>query len=157
MRRAVLLLALLLCQAQGPAPPNPPGFIDVVAYDNRRIVHIAAHQVTRIFHNEESTLIDTGGFARQRSLEPVDVVARRVIAAGRRMIALTDPSQQRIWLAAEAIIVVRESRENRAEGGRTAVSVVGLPLSRDLAVRESVDEVLAAIRRALAEPPAPRP
>jgi hypothetical protein len=156
MRYALPLIALLLCTAQAPEVVHPPpGVIEVAAADGRGHAHMVARHVTRIFRNENLTLIDTAGFYRQRSAEPVDAVARKVIAAGRRMVALTDPSQQRIWLAADAVTAVRESREFRADGVRTVIALIGLLHAPDVGVRESPEEVLAALQRALAEPERP--
>jgi hypothetical protein len=44
-------------------------------------------------------------------------------------------------------VLVRDSQDRHAAGGRAAIVVVGLRFGTDVAVRESVAEVLAALGR----------
>lgn len=147
--------ALLLCIAPGlaaaqPAPDlaTPSGtFLDIVPTAGQGAVRLAAHQVVRIGRAEGYTVIDTAAYVQQRTIEAPDSVARRVAAAGPRLVALTDPSSQRTWLAADRIVLVRGSEERHAAGSRAAIVMVGLRFSQDVAVRESVAEVMAALAR----------
>jgi plasmid stabilization system protein ParE len=84
---------------------------------------------------------------QQRSIEPAEAVVRRLAAAGQRLVPFTDLGRSRIWLAAERIVLVRESQERHAAGARTAIVMVGLRFNTDVAVRESVEEVMAALGR----------
>jgi hypothetical protein len=131
------------------APVGP--FIEVVPTEGRAPVRLAAAQVVRVGRVEAQTVIDTTAYVQQRTIEPIDSVARRLIAAGQRLVALTDLSGARIWLAADRIVLVRGSEDRHAAGARAAIVMVGLRFNTDIAVRESVEEVMAALRRAAAE------
>ena len=67
-------------------------------------------------------------------MEPVEAVARRLTAAGQRLVALTDPSNTRVWLAVDRMVIVRGSQDRHAAGARTAIVMVGLRYGRDVAV-----------------------
>ena len=84
---------------------------------------------------------------QQRTIEPVESVARRLSSAGQRLVALTDLAGARTYLAADRVVLVRESQERHAAGARAAVVMVGLRFNTDVAVRETVEEVMAALRR----------
>lgn len=144
-RRAVLPLPLLLAapaQAQAPA-----GFVEVVPTEGHAPVLLAAAQVVRIGRAEGQTVIDTAAWVQQRTIEPVDSVARRVAEAGQRLVPLTDLGHGRIWLAADRVVLVRGSEDRHAAGARAAIVMVGLRFGTDVAVRESVAEVMAALGR----------
>jgi hypothetical protein len=152
-RRTCLAAAAALALAAGAAaqdgPPRPLGpFIEVVPTEGRAAVRLAAAQVVRVARVETHTVIDTTAWVQQRTIEPIDSVARRLAAAGQRLVALTDLSNGRIWLAADRIVLVRGSEERHAAGARAAIVMVGLRFNTDIAVRESVEEVMAALRRA---------
>jgi hypothetical protein len=153
LRRTLLATAAALALAAGAAaqdgPPRPLGpFIEVVPTEGRAAVRLAAAQVVRVARVETHTVIDTTAWVQQRTIEPIDSVARRLAAAGQRLVALTDLSNGRIWLAADRIVLVRGSEERHAAGARAAIVMVGLRFNTDIAVRESVEEVMAALRRA---------
>ncbi|MCO6414760.1 hypothetical protein JYK14_01010 [Siccirubricoccus sp. KC 17139] len=173
MRRRVLLLAMLpvagLARAQGraagqaqgqpppqapAAPPEVPGFIQLQPAPGAPPVALAVRQVVRIGHAEGLTAIDTTAFVQQRSVEPAEAVARRLIALGARLVRLTDLNGAGTWIAADRVVVVRGPTERYAAGARAAIVVVGLRFTTDVAVKESVPEVLAALRQALAAAPA---
>ena len=143
------LLALPAAAQQPPADPipGPVAFIEVVPTEGRAPVRIAAHQVVRVARAEGATVIDTAAWVQQRSVEPAEAVARRIAAAGPRLVALTDLGNGRIWLAADRVVLVRESQERHAAGARAAIVLVGLRFGTDVAVRESVAEVMAALGR----------
>ena len=144
-RRLSLSLPLLLATpalAQAPA-----GFVEVVPTEGRAAVLLAAAQVVRIGRAEGQTVIDTAAWVQQRTVEPIDSVARRVMAAGQRLVPLTDLGNGRIWLAADRVVLVRGSEDRHATGARAAIVMVGLRFGTDVAVRESVAEVMAALAR----------
>jgi hypothetical protein len=138
---------LLLALAPVAAAQEPGGFIDVIPSEGRAAVRLAAGQVVRIARAEGQTVIDTTAWVQQRTVESVDSVARRVNAAGQRLVGLTDLSNGRIYLAADRVVLVRDSEQRHAAGARAAVVVVGLRFGTDVAVRESVAEVMAALGR----------
>jgi len=143
VRRTLFALPALL--AAPALAQQPPGFIDVVPTEGRGAVRLAVPQVVRIARAEGATVIDTAAWVQQRTVEPVDSVARRLSEAGLRLIALTDLSNGRIYLAADRVVLVRESQERHAAGARAALVLVGLRFGTDIAVRESVAEVMAAL------------
>ena len=153
--RPILLsaLALLLAAAvppaalsQGPAEA-PPVFLQVIPVQGGPPVRIAAAQVVRIGRVEGHTVIDTTAWVQQRTIEPVDALARRLAEAGQHLVALTDLNQGRIWIAADRVVLVRDSRERHAAGARAAIVLVGLRFNTDIAVRETVEEVMEALAR----------
>ena len=87
---------------------------------------------------------------QQRTIEPVESVARRLSSAGQRLVALTDLGSGRIYLAADRVVLVRGSQERHATGARAAIVMVGLRFNTDVAVRETVEEVMAALARGTA-------
>jgi hypothetical protein len=143
--RAVLALPLL--PAAAAAQPARLGFIAVTPSEGGPPVHVAVSQVVRVARAEGRTIIDTTAWVQQRTIEPVDSVAGRLAEAGQRLIPLTDLGNGRIWLAAERIVLVREAHERHAAGARAAIVMVGLRFGTDVAVRESVAEVMAALGR----------
>jgi uncharacterized protein YcgI (DUF1989 family) len=148
---ALLLLAPVAAPAQEPRSETP-AFIEVVPTEGRVAVRLAAGQVVRVARAEGQTVIDTTAWVQQRTVEPIETVARRITAAGQRLVALTDLANGRIYLAADRVVLVRESEQRHAVGARAAIVVVGLRFGTDIAVRESVPEVMAALDRALAGP-----
>lgn len=140
--------ALLLLLLAAPAAAQVPGFIEVIPTERGQAVRIAAHQVVRVGRGEGATVIDTTAWVQQRSAENVEAVARKLAGAGQRLVALTDLSGGRTYLAADRIVLVRESGERHAAGARAAIVMVGLRFNTDVAVRESVEEVMAALGRA---------
>jgi uncharacterized protein YcgI (DUF1989 family) len=146
--QAARLLALLLLIAPASAAQDRPAFIEIVPSEGRVPVRLAAGQVVRIARAEGQTVIDTTAWVQQRTVEPVEAVARRVSAAGQRLVALTDLGNGRIYLAADRVVLVRDSEQRHAVGARAAIVVVGLRFGTDVAVRESVAEVMAALDRA---------
>ena len=146
-----LFLAALLAGAPAAAQqetPAPRGvFVEVVPTEGRTPVLLAVSQVVRIGRAEGQTVIDTAAWVQQRTVEPVDFVARRLAAAGLRLVPLTDLANGRIWLAADRVVLVRDSQERHAAGARAAIVMVGLRFGTDVAVRESVAEVMAALER----------
>jgi hypothetical protein len=149
--RLLLLLALLLpvadAGAQQDRDPAHPTFIEIVPTEGRATVHLAASQVVRIGRAEGYTVIDTTAWVQQRTVESIDAVARRLEAAGQRFVPLTDLANGRIYLAVDRIVLVRGSEERHASGARAAIVMVGLRFNTDVAVRESVDQVMAALAR----------
>jgi hypothetical protein len=142
-RRALLALPLLL--ALPAIAQQPPGFVEVVPTEGRGAVRLAVSQVVRVARAEGATVIDTAAWVQQRTVEPVESVAGRLSEAGLRLIALTDLTNGRIYLAADRVVLVRESQDRHAAGARAAVVMVGLRFGTDIAVRESVGEVMAAL------------
>lgn len=122
-------------------------FIEVVPAEGRAPVRVAVAQVVRVARAEGFTVIDTAAFVQQRTIEPVEAVARRLAAAGQRLIALTDLRDARTYIAADRVVLVREPYEQHAAGARTAIVMVGLRFNTDVAVRETVEEVMAALGR----------
>ena len=122
-------------------------FIQVIPTEGRTPVRLAVAQVVRIARTEGHTVIDTAAYVQQRTVEPVEAVARRIAAAGQRLIALTDLRDARTYLAADRVVLVREPYEQHAAGARAAIVMVGLRFNTDVAVRETVEEVMAALGR----------
>jgi hypothetical protein len=148
-----------LAQDGGGGRPAPPrGFVEIVPTEGRGAVEIAVAQVVRVGRVEGHTVIDTAAWVQQRSVEPVEAVARRLMASGLRLIPLTDLNGARVYLAVDRVVLVRGSEERHAAGARAAVVMVGLRFSTDVAVRETPEEVMAAIRRELSvDTPPPSP
>jgi hypothetical protein len=147
MLKRQLLAATLALSTAGAAAQGPPaGFIEVVPTQGVAPVWLAAAQVVRIGRVETYTVIDTAAWVQQRSIEPAEAVARRLSAAGQRFIGLTDLSNHRTFLSADRIVLVRGAQGRYAEGARSAIVMVGLRFGTDVAVRESVEEVIAALR-----------
>jgi hypothetical protein len=142
-----LVLLLLLLSAGAAAQPVPAPFIEVVPTEGRAPVRLAATQVVRVARVEGQTVIDTTAWVQQRTVEPVDTVARRIREAGQRLVPLTDLGSGRVWLAADRFVAVRDSQDRHAAGARAAIVMVGLRSGTDVAVRETVEEVMAALRR----------
>lgn len=145
-----ILLALPARVLAQPAPevPTPHGiFLELVPSGGRGAVRLAASQVVRIGRAEGYTVVDTAAYVQQRTVEAAESVARRVAATGHRLVPLTDPSGQRCWVAADRVVLVRNSEERHAAGARAALVLVGLRFGQDVAVRESVEEVMAALAR----------
>ncbi len=76
---------------------------------------------------------------------------------GQRLVALTDLSNGRIYLAADRVVLVRASQERHAAGARAAIVMVGLRFNTDVAVREAVEEVIAALGREAKDGPSENP
>lgn len=152
----VATLQVAAAQAQGEAAGHaaPGRFIEVVPTEGRAPVHLAASQVVRVGRVENFTTIDTAAWVQQRTTEPVETLARRLREAGQRLIALTDLNHGRVYLALDRIVLVRDSNERHAAGARAAIVMVGLRFNTDVAVRETVQDVIAALRR---EDTQPRP
>ena len=110
-------------------------------------VRLAVAQVVRIGRLQGETVIDTAAWVQQRTTEPMESLVRRLTAAGVRLVPLTDPSGQRTWLAADRIVLIRGSEARHAAGARTALVMVGLLYTRDVAVKETVEEVMAMLAR----------
>ena len=70
-------------------------FVEVVPTEGRTPVWIAAAQVVRVARVEGHTVIDTSAWVQQRTVEPVEVMVRRLREAGQRLVALTDLSNTR--------------------------------------------------------------
>ncbi len=149
MRRRPLILGLPALAAVPALAQDvpPPGFIEVVPTEGRATVRLAVAQVVRVGRAEGATVIDTAAWVQQRTVEPVESVAQRLMEAGRHFIPLTDLANGRIYLAADRIVLVRESGERHAAGARAAIVMVGLRFGTDVAVRESVAEVMALLAR----------
>jgi hypothetical protein len=133
--------------AQETRDPERPAFIEIVPTEGRATVRLAAAQVVRIGRAEGHTVIDTTAWVQQRTVESIDSVARRLEAVGQRFVPLTDLANGRIYLAVDRIVLVRDSGERHAAGARAAIVMVGLRFNTDVAVRESVEEVMAALGR----------
>jgi hypothetical protein len=156
-RRTCLAAAAALALAAGAAaqdgPPRPLGpFIEVVPTEGRAAVRLAAAQVVRVARVETHTVIDTTAWVQQRTTESVESVARRLAAAGQRLVALTDLRDARTYLAADRVVLVREAYEQHAAGARATVVMVGLRFNTDVAVRETVEQVMAALGHGAAAP-----
>jgi hypothetical protein len=133
---------------RAPAGAAPVGaFIEVVPTGGRAPVRIAAAQVVRVARADGYTVIDTTAWVQQRTVESVEAVARRLAAAGQRLVALTDLRDARTYLAADRVVLVREAYDHHAAGARAAIVMVGLRFNTDVAVRETVEEVMAALGR----------
>ena len=147
MRRRALILAITALLA-GPAQADPPpGFIEIQPTEGGGRVALAVSQVVRVGRAEGHTVIDTTAWVQQRTVESVESIARRLTDAGQRLIPLTDLSNGRIYLAADRIVLVRDSGDRHAATARAAIVMVGLRFNTDVAVRESVEDVLAALGR----------
>ncbi|MBR0669862.1 hypothetical protein [Neoroseomonas soli] len=142
-RRAFLLAALPVLTAQAGGD-----FIEISPGLGTRPVLIAASQVVRIGRAEGYTVVDTTAWVQQRTVEPLEAIAQRVAATGQRLIPLTDLNGQRIYIAADRVVLVRESQERHAAGARAAIVMVGLRFNTDVAVRETPEDVMAALRGA---------
>lgn len=140
-RRALLLSVLPLVAAEA-----ADTFIEVSPGPGGRPVLIAPSQVVRIGRAEGYTVVDTAAWVQQRTVEPLESVARRIAATGQRLVPLTDLNGQRIYIAADRVVLIRDSQERHAAGARAAIVLVGLRLNADVAVRETVEEVMAALR-----------
>lgn len=151
---AAALLSAAAAQQDAPAPTAPGAaagvFIQVIPTEGRAPVRLAAGQVVRVGRAEGYTVIDTAAYVQQRTVEPVESVARRLAAAGQRLIALTDLRDARTYLAADRVVLVREPYEQHAAGARAAIVMVGLRFNTDVAVRETVEQVMSALERAAA-------
>lgn len=153
LRPATLVLLILGLPGFAPAQPAPDratphgAFLDIVPSGGHGPVRLAAGQVARIGRAEGATVIDTAAYVQQRTVEPAESVARRVAAAGVRLVPLTDLNGQRIWVAPDRVVLVRASEARHAAGARAALVLVGLRFGQDVAVRETVEEVLAALSR----------
>lgn len=149
----LLASALLLLPGLAPAQPAPDvatphgPFLEIVPTGGRGPVRLAASQVVRIGRAEGYTVVDTAAYVQQRTVEAAESVARRVAATGQRLVALTDLGGQRTWVAADRVVLVRGSEERHAAGARAALVLVGLRFGQDVAVRETVEEVMAALAR----------
>jgi len=149
----------LLCLAAAPAAAAPETmfvtpagiFIEVagpvVDGQLQPPVKIAISQIIRIGLLERETVIDTTGFVQQRTSEPAETVARRLTAAGIRLVQVTDALGQRTWIAANWVVIVRAAQVGHPAGTRTSITLPGLRFARDVAVRETVEEVMAALGR----------
>jgi hypothetical protein len=146
---AVLLSPLAPAAAQEGRPAPIRGFVEVIPSEGRAPVELAAAQVVRVGRVEGYTVIDTAAWVQQRSIEPIEAIARRLTAAGARLMPLTDLNGTRIHLSVDRVVLVRGSEERHAAGARAAIVMVGLRFNTDVAVRESPEEVKAVLRRAL--------
>lgn len=152
--RSIPALAVL-CLLAYPAEAAPdqllvtPGgsFIDLAPPAGQGPMRLAVGQVVRVGRLDNETVIDTTAYVQQRTPEALDSLVRRLGAAGVRLIPLTDPSNQRTWVAADKVVLVRGSETRHAAGARAAIVLVGLRYTRDVAVRETVEEVMAALAR----------
>lgn len=141
----VLGAVLLGAAAAPPSLADPIAFIDIQPAEGSAAVRLAALQVVRIGRVEGRTVIDTAAWVQQHTSEPAEALARRLAAAGLRLIPLTDLSGARIFLAADRVVLVRAANERHAAGARASVVMVGLRFGTDVAVREPVDAVMAAL------------
>jgi hypothetical protein len=122
-------------------------FVQVIPTEGRAPVRLAAAQVVRIARAEGYTVIDTAAYVQQRTVESVEAVARRLTAAGLRLVPLTDLRDTRTYLAVDRVVLVREPYEQHAAGARAAIVMVGLRFNTDVAVRETVEEVMTVLER----------
>jgi len=134
-----------------------PGFLRITPPEGHEAVWLAPSQVVRIGQVEGYTVLDTAAWVQQRTIEPAEAVARRLAETGLRLLPLTDLNGRRIWLAADRIVLVRDSQARHAPGARAAIVMVGLRSGFDVAVRESVEAVMDGLRRLLGAPAAPVP
>ena len=150
---AILSLVAMgdVAEAQRQADPGsaalPTQFIEIVPTEGRAPVHLSSAQVVRLGRVENFTTIDTAAWVQQRTTEPVEAIARRLRDGGQRLVALTDLNNGRVYLALDRIVLVRDSHERHAAGARAAIVMVGLRFNTDVAVRETAQDVMAAIRR----------
>lgn len=151
-----MALAVAMAATTAPAQPAVEPFIQVVPTEGRAPVRVAVLQVVRVARTEGYTVIDTTAYVQQRTVEPVESVARRLASAGLRLLALTDLRDARTYLAADRVVLVREPYEQHAAGARAAIVMSGLRLSPDVAVRETVEQVMAALEHGGLETPAVR-
>ncbi len=150
------LLAALLPALGGPAAAQPaggPGFLRIAPAEGSLPVWLAARQVVRVARVEGHTVVDTAAWVQQRTAEPVEALAGRLREAGLRLVPLTDLRGARIYVAAERVVLVRETEERHAAGARASLVLVGLRFNTDVAVREPVEAVMAALRRDAAGQP----
>lgn len=145
-RRALPLLLLAAPAAAQDAPPA--SFVELLPAEGRAPVRVNAMQVVRVARLDGATILDTTAFVQQRSSEGLDAVIRRLQAAGLRLVPLTDLNGARTYLALDRIVLVRPSEERHAAGARAAIVVAGLRFATDVAVRETVADVMAAIAAA---------
>ena len=145
-RRALPLLFLALPATAQDAPPA--GFVELLPAEGRAPVRLNAMQVVRVARLDGATILDTTAFVQQRSSEALDAVIRRLQAAGLRLVPLTDLNGARTYLALDRIVLVRPSEDRHAAGARAAIVVAGLRFATDVAVRETVGDVMAAIAAA---------
>lgn len=114
-RRQWLAFAVGLAAAlAGPAVAQTAGpgtFISVVSTEGHAPVKLAVAQVVRVGRVDGYTVIDTAAWVQQRTVEPAEAVARRLTAAGQRLVTLTDLSNTRVWLAIDRVVIVRDSQE----------------------------------------------
>lgn len=153
----VPLLALLLAvitgasQAQtSEATPRLP-FIELTPLHGGPPVALRATQVVRVGRLEGHTIVDTLAWVQQPTAESIESVARRVMATGHRLIPLTDPTAGRIWIGADSIVLVREANSQHTIGARAALVLDGLRFRAEIAVRETLPEVIAALERDAAD------
>ena len=146
---AALAPAAAAQDRNGPPEAASPAnaFVQVIPTEGRAPVRLAVSQVVRIARAEGYTVIDTTAYVQQRTVESVEAVARRLAAAGQRLVALTDLRDARTYLAADRVVLVREPYEQHAAGARAAVVMAGLRFNNDVAVRETVEQVMAALER----------
>lgn len=140
----------------GARAEGAPGFIRIIPTEGRprgEDVWLSTIQVVRVARVDGVTVIDTAAWVQQRTIEAVEAVAGRLQTAGLKLLPLTDLNQNRIWLAADRVVAVRDSNARHAPGARAAIIMVGLRYNTDVAVRESVEEVMAMLRGA--QPNAP--
>jgi hypothetical protein len=147
MRHALPILALLIAPPALAQPAALPGFIELLPATGGQPVHVAPSQVVRVAQVEGYTVVDTTAWVQQRTVESVEAVAQRLEEAGQRLVPLTDLSGGRIFLAVDRIVLVRGAHERHAAGARAAIVMVGLRFGTDVAVRESVQDVMAALSR----------
>jgi len=146
-RRWLSLLPLLAFSAAPAAAQErtAPRFIELQAAEGSGPVALAVAQAVRVGRLENVTVVDTTTFVQLQTRESVEAVARRLIAAGLPMMALTDLAGVRTYIATDRVVSVRAANERHAPGARTSLIVDGLRFSRDMAVRESMPEVMAAL------------
>ncbi len=142
------ILPLLLLALPAAAQDPPAIFVELLPAEGRAPVRLNAMQVVRVARLDGATILDTTAFVQQRSSEALDAVIRRLQSAGLRLVPLTDLNGARTFLALDRIVLVRPSEERHAAGARAAIVVAGLRFATDVAVRETVADVMAAIAAA---------
>jgi polysaccharide deacetylase 2 family uncharacterized protein YibQ len=142
------ILPLLLLALPAAAQDPPASFVELLPAEGRAPVRLNAMQVVRVARLDGATILDTTAFVQQRSSEALDAVIRRLQSAGLRLVPLTDLNGARTFLALDRIVLVRPSEERHAAGARAAIVVAGLRFATDVAVRETVADVMAAIAAA---------